>query len=239
MQNRSFTLPSFILGLSLIISSFIFASSYYEAQKVQKRTLKVVGSATQKFDSDIVKWDLTLNRWIVWNNLKDGYKLLAVDKANFLNFLSSKNFDIKDIKLQPVQSYATYNKENLISGYNLSQQITITTDKIDLVESIALEPSELAQRDINFQYSNLSYFYSKIDELKKSLLSSASDNAKERALEIIKNSDVKLGKLISAKSGVFQITRKLSTETESYGVYDTSNREKEIKVTLHSLFELD
>lgn len=239
MEKRSLIFPSIIIGFSIMIGLGVVGGFYYEAQKVQKRTIKVVGSATERFNSDIIKWDLTIQRWTSWDKLKDGYKEIAEDKTKFISFLISKGFESKDITIQAVQSYQTVTNENVVSGYSLSQQITLTSTKIDLVESIALEPTALISQGINFQYSTLNYIYSQIDSLKKNLLSSATQNAKERAFEIVKNADVKIGKLISAKSGVFQITRELSTDSDDYGVYDTSSRNKEIKVTVHTEFDLE
>lgn len=239
MDRKIYLLASLILGLSIVLASTIFGNYYLEARKVQSRTIKVVGSDSKKFESDTIKWDLTLQRWTSLDNLKGGYKSLDEDKDRFLNFIISKGFNLKDIELTPIQSYQTYNRDNSPSGYNLSQRVTLTSKRVDIVESIALEPLELTELGINFQYSNLNYYYSKIDKLKRELLSSATLNANQRAYEIIKNTDVKIGKLISARAGVFQITREFSTDVQSYGVYDTSAKNREIKVTLHALFAIE
>jgi hypothetical protein len=42
--------------------------------------------------------------------------------------------------------------------------------------------------------------------------------------------------MISAKAGVFQIIEPYSTEVESYGMYNTSSRKKDITVTVHAQF---
>ncbi|MCL7972923.1 MAG: SIMPL domain-containing protein, partial [marine benthic group bacterium] len=42
--------------------------------------------------------------------------------------------------------------------------------------------------------------------------------------------------IASARAGVFQITEPFSTDVAAYGIYDTSSRKKEIRVTVHAVF---
>jgi hypothetical protein len=78
-----------------------------------------------------------------------------------------------------------------------------------------------------------------LDELKKELLGKAVLNAKERATEILKASGNDVGKLVNARSGVFQITEPLSTEVAGYGLHSTSTKKKNIKVTVSAEFIID
>jgi hypothetical protein len=50
---------------------------------------------------------------------------------------------------------------------------------------------------------------------------------------------MKVGSVLSAQAGVFQIIEPHSTETAAYGVYNTSSRKKEIRVTVHARFSLE
>ena len=72
--------------------------------------------------------------------------------------------------------------------------------------------------------------------MKKDLLELAAKNARERADMILKESNHKAGKMIWSQAGVFQIIEPYSTEVESYGMYNTASRKKEIKVTVHANF---
>jgi hypothetical protein len=75
--------------------------------------------------------------------------------------------------------------------------------------------------------------------LKKELLGKAIINAKERATEILNASGNSVGKLLSARSGVFQITEPLSTEVAGYGLHSTSTKKKNIKVTVSAELNID
>ena len=78
----------------------------------------------------------------------------------------------------------------------------------------------------------------RMDEIKKQLLGKATQHARDRAGEIISSTDLKIDKLISARSGVFQITEPYSTEVSGYGIHNTSSSTKNIKVTVSAEFSL-
>ena len=71
------------------------------------------------------------------------------------------------------------------------------------------------------------------------LLADATDDGFQRARLMADNSGGKVGKLVEAQQGIFQITEPDSTRVSSYGIYDTGTIEKDIKavVTLQYLIE--
>lgn len=121
-------------------------------------------------------------------------------------------------------------------GYHFQQTIYVFTNQVDTVEKLAFDSVELLNGGtINL---NLEYFYSGIDELKKELVGEATKNSRERAEKMVEQTDVKVGKIISVRSGVFQITEPHSTRVEADGIHDTSTRRRQIRVTAHATFTL-
>ena len=103
---------------------------------------------------------------------------------------------------------------------------------------MALDNKALAKQDIYLQYSDLEYFVSNLAEIIAEMLALATLDAKARALEIAKSSGNKVCGLLSARSGVFQIRKPLSTDVSDYGIYNTSSKEKEIAVTVTATFKI-
>ena len=64
------------------------------------------------------------------------------------------------------------------------------------------------------------------------LLERAADNAKLRAERLARSSGNRVANIISASQGIFQITRPNSTETASWGMYDTSTIEKKVRAVV-------
>ncbi|TCL68497.1 hypothetical protein EDC14_101337 [Hydrogenispora ethanolica] len=236
MRNRLLAVS--ILGISFIIGSILFGLFFYESRQPQK-TIRVVGLATRRFDSDIIKWRVTLARSVGQTELKKGYGEIESDRNGFVAFLKAHGIDTGDITIQPVNTNPVYSQNGgLVSGYSIQQNLFILSDDVGTVEKLALEPSTLVDKGIFLQSSNLEYYYSKLDMLKRSLLAAATGDAKKRAAEIAKSTGDRIAKIASAHSGVFQITEPYSTEVMDYGVYNTAGRTKDITVTVNVVFNL-
>ena len=61
------------------------------------------------------------------------------------------------------------------------------------------------------------------------MIGRATENARERAQNIAKKGNFRLGSIASVRVGIFQITPLHSTEVSDYGINDTTSIEKEIK----------
>jgi hypothetical protein len=224
-----------ILGISIVLAASIFGFFFYQTRS-SRDYVQVLGAATQGFESDIVKWNLTLQESTDLHNVINGYRNIQLKRKKLIDILVNKGIPEEDININPISSYNRWDREGEISGYTLNQTLFIISTEVETIETLALNPDELLDQEIFFQISSLEYFYSGLDALKKDLLELATRNARERADMILKESDHKAGKMIWSQAGVFQIIEPYSTEVESYGMYNTASRKKEIKVTVHAHF---
>ncbi len=237
MQNKT-VFASAILGVALIASALVFGLFFYEARR-SVHTVKVVGIGVQRYESDTVKWNITISESVGLDQLDVAYRRLKVKTTKLIDLLTGAGVNKEDITVKPINSYPQYNRDGVVTGYKADQNVYALARDIDKIEQLALNPETMFQEGVVIANSNLEYFYSDVDRLKKDLLASATTNARERALQILKDTDLKLGKLLSLRTGVFQITEPFSTATADMGIYDTSSRKKEIKVTVHAEFQLD
>lgn len=229
-----------ILSLGLILSAVIFGLFFYQSRMPEK-TIRVVGAATKRFGSDIIKWRITISRNTGTNDIKNGYSLVKNDLQTLIEMLKTNGINEKDLTIQPVNTnpiYAQYERGNSISGYAISQSLYLISKDVATVEKLALNPSILVDRGIYLQSSSLEYYSSQLDKIKKELLAAATKDAKRRAERIAGSTGDRIAKIESARVGVFQITEPYSTEVSDYGVYNTSTKEKDITVTMNVVFSL-
>lgn len=227
-----------VVGVSIVLAALILAFSFYEAKK-PKSTISVVGLGVKEFEADRVKWLITIEEETGPNDLVTGYKRLEEGIERLKEQLSLLGISQNEISVKTPNVYKDFNyDQGKVTRIRYQQSLYVITDLIDEVERLALNPVSLLEANINVINSNVEFFYSGIDELKKMLVSEATANAKERALMMLKETDVKLGKLLSVRSGVFQITEPYSTDVSSMGIYDTSTRKKQISVTASAVFSL-
>lgn len=238
MRGKLVTIP--ILGLSLVLSSVIFGLFFYQS-RLPEKTIRVVGAATKRFGSDIIKWRVTISRTTGANDIKSGYSLLRNDLQAFKVMLEANGIPVKALTIQPVNTspiYSQYDKNTGISGYNITQSMYLISKDVATIEKIALDPGILIERGLFLQSSNLEYYSSQLDTIKKELLAAATRDAKQRAMKIAAGSGNRITNIESARVGVFQITEPYSTEVSDYGVFNTATKEKDITVTMNVVFRL-
>ena len=232
------TAHAVILGISLVLAFVLFGMFFYAARS-SDNTISVVGAATKRFDSDIVKWRITLGRTADEKGLAAGYKLLQGDMETLRGLLKAKNIEEKEMTLQPLNSERVYGPQGQTSTFNIVQGLFVITANIAGVEELAQNPAVLLESGVIMQNSNLEYFNSKLSDIKMELLSEATKDARRRAEEIAKNSGASLGSVSSLRAGVFQINEPFSTEVSDYGMYNTQAKVKDITVTVRAEFKLE
>ncbi len=198
-----------------------------------------MGSASKRVSSDIIKWSFTISKGVGLTEISNGYKMIENDLKLTLKELKSAGISDTEITVQPVNLWNTYGEGSQVIGYNLQQKINITSKDIERIEKLAVNPSVLYDQGIIITYSSIDFYISELSKLKVELLSNAIEDARARAEGIAKSSKTKIGRLISARSGVFQITEPYSTEVSDYGIYSVSTKEKDITITVHATFLIE
>ena len=120
-----------------------------------------------------------------------------------------------------------------VTGYNLWQNVSITSSDIDKIEDISRDISGLIESGVQFASEEPEYYYTKLDELKLQLIEEATQNAKARIDLMAQGTGASIGELMNANLGVFQITAQNSDTEYSYGgSFDTSSRNKTASITV-------
>lgn len=118
-------------------------------------------------------------------------------------------------------------------GYQLNQSLQIESRDVNKVEQISREITELLFQEVKFYSQPPRYYYTELESLKIEMISKATEDARIRAERIAENSGSKLGRLISANMGIFQITGQNSTEDYSWGgTFNTTSKEKTASITM-------
>ncbi len=241
MKKELYIMPV-IIGLSLILSTLIASFTYNNAKTGD--TISVTGSAKKSVVADTVKWNTGIMRTVRLDDLKNGYSVMARDLSSVQEFLTKKGVSASDISISPVVMEENWSGDNKYVSpgdklYNLRQPITIQSKEVDKISDVAKSVSELAGKGVVLStFGSIEYYYSKVPELRVSLLSDAVKDAKARAEKILEPSGGKVGKMKTASSGVVQVLPKNSLEISDYGTYDTMSKEKEVMVTVRATFTI-
>jgi uncharacterized protein len=224
-----------ILALGLVLAGLVAGAFFYAAQ-APRGVVRVTGAATLPFESDRVKWTLTLMRRVPTTDPLSGYTLLKTDVERLRTALFGMGLTERDLVIQPVSMEPFFADRGEVGSYMGRQTVSVISDRVEMVEGLARDPGGVLGQGAVLQGSQLEYFYSGLTELKRSLLAKATEDAAARAREIAGD---RLGDLIEAQAGVFQIREPYSNEVQSYGMYSTSTRAKEITVTVRGSYRMD
>lgn len=225
------------ISIAIVLSAIILGLSFYFSRP-HSATIKVVGAATKSFESDLVKWRLTIARSVGLQNISQGYAMVNNDLHSTLKNFSRAGIADSAISVHPVAVNPNYGQQGIV-GYNLLQTIVIISTQIDTVEALALHPGTFLAEGVVLQTSQLEYYSTTLSELKHSLLADATRDAYERAEEIAKTANAEITSIVSARAGVFQIREPYSTEVNDYGIFNSSTRHKDISVTVSAEYQIE
>jgi len=240
MKNHA---NSIIIGIAIVLSSVFLGKSYVNRSKPHSQIV-VTGLGTSNFTSDLIVWEGRFGGKAF--DLKQAYNTLNRNKDIISDYLTKKGIALESIVFSAVNTNEM-NKQiyspqgNYIgqefTGYNLTQSIQIESKEVEKIEKISREITELLNQGVNFYSEAPRYYYTKLADLKIEMISKATEDARLRAERIAENSGGDLGKLESAKMGVFQITGQNSKEDYSWGgTFNTSSKEKTASITMKLIY---
>jgi len=229
-----------ILGFSLILSSAIIGFVLYQTRMGDK-TLQVTGSAAKTIKSDVVKWTSVFTRTVVLSDLKSGSTAMTQDLEKVKVFLKDSGISDDQITISPVfmdQQY-DYNKgASTPTYYNLRQVVIVQSADVQKITDVAKNTQQLVEAGVIFSTQALEYYYTKLPETRVELLADAVKDAQNRATKIAESSGQKIGLLKSASVGVVQVLPVNSVEISDYGAYDTSSIDKQVMITVRTVFSI-
>lgn len=230
-----------ILVVGAIVSSLLVTNGIVEIKSTRTNII-VTGSAKQQITSDLIVWSGSFSAQS--SKLEEAYASLETSRDKVKNYLVKEgvkedNLVFSSISTNPTYVISDYGiTTNQVEFYTLSQSVTISSNEIDKVTEISRTATELLNEGVEFQSNPPQYLYTKLADIKVTMLAEATKDARKRAEMIAENAGSKLGDLTYADMGVMQITPLYSSEVSDLGINDTYSLEKEITAVVHCQFEV-
>lgn len=176
-----------IIGVAIVVSAWLLARAYtykYHAQE----TIVVTGLGETEFSSDLIVWNGFITAEA--QNVEAGYAQIESSKKKVYDYLLSKGiaadavvFQFVNVNKQyePVYSANGSWAGQRFTGYRLSQGFTVESKSVDAVENVSREISSLIAQGVSIEAMQPDYYYTKLDDVKLSLIEKASADARVRA----------------------------------------------------------
>ncbi len=229
-----------IVSLGILIALGLVVSTKMVSSSISKNEISVTGSAYEivKSDKGTLDFEIEVKR----PTRQDAYKISQEQLKTVQQYLKDKKIEKIDIKTPNI--YPTYKNDvrgystNEIDHYNYLQTVSIAADDAQLIKEISTDIASLINKGIVINVSTPSYDYSKLPELKVSLLEKASEDARKRAVSMLKPSHNGVGKISAVRMGVYQITPVDSTNVSDMGINDTSTIDKKVTAVANVTFRI-
>lgn len=235
-----------IFGIAIVAASIFLGKAYKDRAKADGE-IRVTGLGKADFSSDLIVWEGRFGSQGI--DLKEAYLTLEKNKYNVSEYLSNFGVSHEELVYSAVKTNKDYKRlysddgdfigEEFV-GYELTQTVQITSGEVYKVEKISREITDLLNQGVQFYSQAPRYYYTKLADLKIQMISKATEDARLRAEKISEFSGGKLGELVSARMGVFQITGQNSKENYSWGgTFNTASREKTASITMKLTYKVD
>jgi len=231
--------PVAIAGLSLIACTAILVRGVVRVKSAGEM-IRVTGSARKQIRSDFIIWKGRIVSQGADIATAYGTLKASVDKTKA--YLTGKGVPAKQILDTPIVTrllYAPRTKQEMgypeqdvyrkVVGYELSQEVEVRSENVELVDDLSRKSTELISSGVVFESEPPEYLYTKLGELKVTMLAEAAKDARARAEQIARNSGCRLGSVRSARMSPLRITPAYAvTELDAIGTNDTSALDKDI-----------
>lgn len=230
MNNTKNTI---IISLTILLSSIVLAFSLYNFG-FKNGIVVVKGSSERYVVADKVLWNISFVS--AGNDLNVINQKILDDTAKVKNFLKKFNITDEEINLGQLDfidmDAREYKDPNQNNRFIITQTIFVESNNVNAVEKASKNLLDLIQENVYLKDSygamKPMYIFTKLDEIKNSMIDEATEKAKSSAQQFATNSNVKVGKIKKANQGLFVITgRNKASQYENNELYQ---KEKEIRV---------
>ncbi len=193
-----------IIGISLVICAVIFLISARGFSN-QGKYVEVKGLSEKIVKADRAIW--TMNFEVKSNDITELYAEIEKNTKSIESFLIGKGFAQEEINTAPVNVYQDTYREALYR-YNAQVQMSVFTDKVDLVRTASEQTLEIIKQGVVFTGSFIDFQFTDLNSIKPDMLAEAIENARTSAEQFANDAGANLGDISRANQGVFTITEK-------------------------------
>ena len=209
-MKQGILIPTLIIAVSVVLLGLLLKTGIENIMK-QDRTVNVKGLSVREVKADHVIWPIVHHE--VGNNLQEMYQ--SVERKNQINIsvLLNQGIGEKEISIGQMQTQDgknIYSNEQAANRYHITANITVSTDKVDLVCQLLAKYSELLKEGVaitgNGDYENpIQFQYTKLNDVKLPMIEEATKKAREAGEKFAQDSGSKLGKIKEANQGVISM----------------------------------
>ncbi len=249
-MEKNSTLAMTILGILLAIgmssAAFILGVQAKKAASGQQ-SITVKGLAVKDVTADNAEWTVTIS--VNEPTFAEALNRLRAEKPALDAFLLKEGLDKsgwnegnESVTAHMVTIYLPGGgSKTEQQGYDATQSIVVASKDLPKIVAASKNILALQAEGRPFTATDPLYLVSHLEDIKMSLIAAATENARKRAEEFVKQDKVKVGVMRSASQGAFYILAPGgNSDTDDYGgTYDKTTINKQAKVVVTIIYTIE
>lgn len=209
---KSSIAPALILGCAIVILGFCLKAGIDNFVN-RDRNVTVKGLAEREVEADKVTWTITTKE--TGNDLKSLYAVINEKTGIIRQFLTTGGIKAEDISLNApkVEDYVSQGsyQQDARYRYAITSKLTVVSRDVAKVRELILRQGDLLSHGValveaEWNTPSVSYEYTKFKQIKADMMKEAIKNAQQTADQFASTYGSRLGKIITADQGQFEIT---------------------------------
>ena len=212
-KQRRFVVDNEGLGcclmIGLIVGSILLGNAI-KAVRADDRVVSVKGLCEREVKADRVICPFAYKEG--GDNLQELYVTIEKKNRIIIDFLKEAGIADADISVaapKVLDTRTEWSGSQNRYTYIVTSVVTVCTDKVDEIIQLQSRQGELLQKGIamanNWEYQPV-YSFTQLNDIKPSMIETATKNARETAEKFAADSESELGKIKRATQGQFTIT---------------------------------
>ena len=212
-KQRRFVVDNEGLGCCLmigLIAGAVLLGNAIKAVRADDRVVSVKGLCEREVKADRVICPFAYKEG--GDDLQQLYKTIERKNGIIVKFLKAAGISEEEISVaapKVLDTRTEWSGSQNRYTYIVTSVVTVCTDKVDEIIDLQSQQGELLQQGIattsGWEFPTV-YTFTKLNEIKPSMIETATKNARETAEKFAADSDSRLGKIKRATQGQFSIT---------------------------------
>ncbi len=206
---RSFLVLGFAIGLGFAIAGLSMSYAFLKTRGTE-RYVSVKGLAVRNVDADQAIWPLSFTE--TGNSLTALQTSMDAKRGIIRKFLREAGFEESEISvsapfIRDSEAEPTYGEKIRPEfRYTAQQTLSVRTGKVPLVRKTMEKTGQLVGQGVVLTAGGTADFlFTKLNSIKPDMIAQATENAREAAEQFAHDSGSKVGKIRTARQGLFSI----------------------------------
>ena len=216
-----------IFAVGLTTSGYVLGDGLRRA-KMAERTVTVRGVSERNVTADLATWTVSFS--------DEGTTLAPVQASvdqksravrSFFQRAGFKPAEMSDTAISASQSFDRDRKEDRVT---VSRSIQLRSSDVMKVRNAYAMQSELIRDGVPISGSNVSYVFTKLNDLKPTMIAEANQNARRSAEQFAHDSGASVGRIKTASQGYFSVGARDGEDCDDCGSSGGSSPFQKVRV---------